>query len=457
MKQPSAKNVVVVGGGLVGSLLSILLARRGSDVRLLERRGDMRSSTAESGRSINLVLTTRGIRGLELAGLEERAARITIPVMGRMMHTIDGELSYQPYGKDGSECNHSISRAGLNRLLLSEAESCGVRIEFEKKVCGADLERGKLFLADGSEVEAPVIFGADGGGSAVRRVLVGLDGFEESIQPLGHGYKELLIPPDEDGAFRIEKNALHIWPRGDLMLMALPNLDGSFTVTLYLPEVGPSSFREVNSTERVRDLFTEQFPDSIPLIPDFEASYLDNPIGNLGTVRCRPWHFRDRLLLIGDAAHAVVPFFGQGMNCGFEDCVVLDALLETHGDDWERAFAEFTPSRKPQADAIADMAVENFVEMRDKVGDPGFLLRKEVEHRLEQTMPREYRSRYSMVMYSSIPYRRALEAGLIQQEILDDLCDGLASAADLDLDLARRRIREKLTPFLDRHSIDLSY
>jgi kynurenine 3-monooxygenase len=455
--------VTIVGGGLVGSLLAAFLVRRKFRVTVRERRPDPRAGDGEGGRSINLVVTSRGMHALRKVGLDEVVARSTVAVPGRMVHAIDGGLTYQPYGRDESECNYSVSRAGLNRLLIAETEKRGVRFRFEERLADADLRRGRLTFADEASgedetVDVDVVIGADGAGSAVRGAMHGLDGFREAIEPLGHGYKELLIPAAEGGGYRIEKHALHIWPRGHLMLMALPNLDGSFTVTLYLPEEGPISFREMTTADEAHDLFEKYFPDAIPLIPDLSESLFANPAGSLGTVRCHPWHVEGRAVLIGDAAHAIVPFFGQGMNCGFEDCVVFDRLLAEHGRDaWDTVFAEFTRERKPHADAIADMALENFVEMRDRVGDARFLLRKQVEHGLERNWPREYRSRYSMVMYGDVPYRVAQEAGLIQQAILDELCDGLERAEALDSDRARRLIARTLTPFLERHDVDLSY
>jgi kynurenine 3-monooxygenase len=380
-----------------------------------------------------------------------------------MMHAFEGALAYQPYGRDDSECNYSISRTELNRLLITEAEKRGARFRFGNRLTGADFESGRLTFVDdvsgaSETIEAEVVFGADGAGSALRAAMQKLEGYREAIEPMSHGYRELLIPAGADGAYRIEKHALHIWPRGRLMLMALPNLDGSFTVTLYLPEEGATSFRELNTPEKVEDLFQRQFPDAIPLIPDLAGSFFRKPAGSLGTVRCHPWHFGGRAVLIGDAAHAIVPFFGQGMNCGFEDCVVLDRLIAERGRaSWETVFPEFTRERKPHADAIADMAMENFVEMRDLVGDARFRLRKQVEHRLEVDWPREYRSRYSMVMYGDVPYRVAQEAGRIQQEILDELCDGLDRADELDGKRARRLIGEKLKPFLEHHAVDLTY
>jgi len=453
--------VTIVGGGLVGSLLAILLARRGHAVTVHERRSDLRKGEVEAGRSINLAVTRRGIRALERVGLAERALALTVPVHGRMVHGPTGGVAFQPYGRDTSECNYSISRAALNEFLVREAEARGARLRFDSRLVEADFERGRLVFEnprDGrrEETRARVVFGADGAGSAARAALSRTPGFVERLEPLGHGYKELDIPAGPGGGFRIEKNALHVWPRGAFMLMALPNPDGNFTVTLYLPERGPHGFDRLDAPARVTALFREQFPDALPLIADLEAAFFDRPTGALGTVRCRPWRSGDRALLLGDAAHAIVPFFGQGMNCGFEDCTVLDDLIASQAG-WGEVFAEFERLRQPNADAIADMAIENFVEMRDRVGDARFLLRKAVEHRLEVEMPSEYRSRYSMVMYSHIPYRTAQEAGEVQQTILDELCRELASAGDLDLGLARRLIRERLAPLLRQRAASLDY
>ena len=462
MRKVTNQRLVIVGGGLVGSLLSVHLARRGAEVTVYESRNDIRETAGEGGRSINLVLTTRGIGALERAGLKTGALDLTVPVNGRMVHALNGGMAYQPYGRDESECNHSISRAELNRFLIDEAEVHGVRFSFQTRLIGADINAGRLTLEDSvsgewQSIDAPIVIGADGAMSAVRAELVKLPGNEESVEPLQYGYKELVIPAASDGSYRIEKRALHIWPRGDVMLMALPNRDGSFTVTLYLPYEGEHGFEALDSEDQVLRFFETYFPDSIPLIPDLGASFFENPTGNLGTVRCRPWYYRDRVALIGDAAHAVVPFFGQGMNCGFEDCTVLDELIDEHGEDWARVFRRYGEARKIDADAIADMALDNFVEMRDRVGDPRFLLRKQVEHLLEDRMPREYRSRYSMVMYSNIPYHVAQRAGRIQEEILAELLEGLGAAADLDLQRARELIRRKLTPFLEEQSVALDY
>ena len=453
--------VAIVGGGLVGSLLAVFLARRGIAVTLYERRPDPRLVGAGGGRSINLVVTSRGIAALRRVGLERDVLALSVPVRGRMMHSVEGRLTFQPYGKDDSECNHSISRGRLNEYLLTAAERAGVRSRFELRLVDADPRAGRLtFAAPGGTqevVSARVALGADGAASVVRASLMRLPGHAESIEMLEHGYKELEIPPAAGGAFRLDERALHIWPRGGSMMMALPNPDGSFTVTLYLPHRGPQGFAGLDSAARVQELFRALFPDALPLIPGLDREFFSNPTGELGTVRCGPWNCAGRTALVGDAAHALVPFFGQGMNCGFEDCTVLDELLERYGADFDALLPEYARLRKPEADAIADMALENFVEMRDRVGDPAFLLRKQVEHRLEQTMPREYRSRYSMVAFSLIPYSAAREAGRIQDGILDELCRGLRSADELDLDRAQRLVAERLTPFLRARSIRLDY
>ena len=454
--------VAIVGAGLVGSLLASVLRRRGYAVTVHERRPDPREAGGEGGRSINLVLTRRGIRALERVELADGAFDLTVPVTGRMVHDLDGSLAYQPYGRNASECNYSISRAALNRYLIDAAEALGARFQFGMRLDSADLDLGHLTVRDEisgttRDFAADRIVGADGAGSAVREAFRTIDGFRDSTELLSHGYKELLFPALPEGGYSIEPHALHIWPRGSLMLMALANLDGSFTGTLYLPRAGEDGFDELTSRGRVEALFGAQFPDAIPLIPDLESEFFTNPTGHLGTVRCGPWHHLDRALLIGDAAHAIVPFFGQGMNSGFEDCRVLDDLLDTHGDAWDEVLPEFSRVRKPDADAIAGMAIDNFEEMRDRVGDPRFLLRKAIEHRLEDAAPHEYRSRYSLVMYSHVPYDLCRRAGVVQQELLDELCDGLASVDDLDVPRALERVRVRFAPFVAEHGLSLDY
>jgi len=455
------RRVSIVGGGLVGSLLAVFLRRRGDPVVVFEARGDPRTGALAGGRSINLIVTVRGIHALREVGLWGAVSKITAPVIGRMMHDRSGAQAYQPYGKDDSECNYSVSRGALNNLLLSAAGEAGAELRFDHQLTVFEPATNRLHFvaADGSETQetGELVLGADGAASRVRAGLMQLPGASESIDMLTHGYKELEFPAATDGGFTMDPRALHIWPRGEFMLMGLPNPDGSFTATLYLPHEGRNSFAELTDDRAVRGFFDREFPDAVPLLPALTSEFADHPTGELGTVRCSPWHSNGNAALIGDAAHAVVPFFGQGMNAGFEDCTVLAELLERHEGDWERTLPAYDASRKPNDDAIADMALDNFVEMRERVGDPAFLLRKQIEHRLEQAFPTEYRSRYSMVVYSRIPYAVAQQAGRIQAKLLDGWCTGIRAAGELDLNAARQAIRESLTPFLEEHGARLDY
>ncbi len=455
------KKVTIVGGGLVGALLAVFLRRRGYPVAVYEARPDPRVGPLAGGRSINLIVTERGIHALREVDLWEAVESITARVTGRMMHDRSGEQAYQPYGKDDSECNHSVSRGGLNNLLLSAAEEAGAELVFEHRLIEFDPATNNLRFATSGDSETDVtgelIFGADGAASKVRAGLMALPDASESIEMLSHGYKELEFPAAADGGFAMEGKALHIWPRGEFMLMGLPNPDGTFTGTLYLPTEGRLSFDALVEELAAEVFFKREFPDAVPLLPDLGKQFDDHPTGELGTVRCSPWHAGGTAALIGDAAHAIVPFFGQGMNCGFEDCTVLDELIGKFDGDWERVLPAYDAARKPNADAIAAMALDNFVEMRERVGDPRFLLRKQVEHRLEQAFPTDFRSRYSMVVYSRIPYAVCRQAGRIHDELLDEWCRGLESAEELDLEAARAAIDEKLTPFLREHGAGLDY
>lgn len=456
------QQITIVGAGLVGCLAAISLARRGFEVAVYERRSDIRHGPIASGRSINLVLTRRGLRALALVGLDRKALDLTVRVSGRMIHSRDGQTTYQPYGRNDTECNYSISRGELNQFLIDEAEAVGVTFHFDRTLHAANFETGQMrfrnVTGQAFEVEVQAVLGADGVASAVRASFVESRGVDEQIQMLEYGYKELVIPAGKQGSFVIEGHALHIWPRGDSMMMALPNLDGSFTVTLYMRHVGARSFESLDTPEAVEALFRTEFSDAVALIPHRVTDFFLNPAGELGTVRCRPWNTDGRMLLIGDAAHAIVPFFGQGMNLGFEDCRVLGEMLDASGSgDLRKVFADFSTERKPDADAIADMALENFVEMRDRVADSGFLLRKKVDSELERTWPTEYRTRYSMVMYSHTPFRIAQCAGKIQDEILDELCIGLDGVEELDFERARRLIRERFAPFIESHDVNLEY
>lgn len=456
-----SQRVVIVGAGLVGALLAILLKRRGYNVELFEQRSDMRRVDLPAGRSINLVLTNRGLRALELLGLRERVLELTVPVLGRMMHDRGGELAYQPYGKDDSECNYSISRTALNIFLLNVAQHDGVPIHFDHALKQADFETGMMSFSgpDGElELRADVIFGADGAGSKVRRLMAEvIPGFEQDAQLISHGYKELTFAAGPEGSYAMAGHALHIWPRGHHMLMGLANLDGSFTGTLYLPFEGEDSVEQLQTPQAVRAFFEEHYADAIGLmsLPP-EVDFFDGPTGKLGTVRCGPWHIKGRALLIGDAAHAIVPFFGQGLNCGFEDCAVLDELLR-EGLSLEQTFERFYHARKPNAEAIADMALENFIEMSSKVADERFLLRKKIERRIEQELGHLYRSRYATVMYSPIPYSVAFQAGHLQERLLAELMEGINAPDELDLERAKTLIEQRLSPFYAQHQVDLSF
>ena len=416
--------VVVLGAGLVGSLLAILLARRGHRVDVYERRPDLRKADISAGRSINLALSDRGLRALERAGVADRVRQVAIPMKGRALHQPDGSTGFLPYGRDDQWIN-SVSRGGLNATLLDLAEEHdGVRVFFQRRCVGADLKRGAARVEDGDrvvDVEADVVFGADGAFSALRYEMQKLDRFQYAQDFLDYGYKELTIPPGPGGAFLLEKNALHIWPRGRFMLIALPNLDGSFTCTLFLPYEGDASFARTATPAGARAFFAEHFADALALMPTFDDDFARNPTGSLPTIRCLPWTHAGRFCLIGDAAHAIVPFFGQGMNAGFEDCTVLDELLAAAGDDFARVLPAFEASRKPNADAIAALALENFVEMRDKVADPVFLLRKKIEARIGALRPDRFVPKYTMVTFSHMPYAEALARGARQDRALDEI------------------------------------
>jgi kynurenine 3-monooxygenase len=447
----STQKITIVGAGLNGPLLAILLRQRGFGVEIYERRPDMRKVKLSAGRSINLALSTRGIYALQQAGLWERMRSIIIPMRGRMMHSVSGELTFQPYGKDETEVINSISRAELNIALMNAAEEQGAAIRFNQRCTGYDLKTGALRFRDGeSEKEtiqrAAVVIGCDGSASAIRAEMLKLNRFDFSQQYLGYGYKELTIPAGAGGEHLLETNALHIWPRGNLMLIALPNIDGTFACILFLPFEGQDSFASIASQSQVVDFFESRFPDAIRLMPHLADNYFANPTGSMVTIKCSPWHAEGKLLLLGDAAHAIVPFFGQGLNCGFEDCTSLMSSLDRHGPDWEFVFREFECARKVNTDAIADMAVENFVEMRDRVADSGFLFRKKVELALEDRYPRRFVPKYAMVTFHRVPYSVALARGIIQERILAELCGSGNRIEDLDWKRAEQLIQRDLTP-----------
>lgn len=444
-------SITLIGAGLNGPLLALGLVKRGFSVEIRERRPDMRRVRISAGRSINLALSTRGIHALTEAGLWNEMRKIVIPMKGRMMHSVTSELTFQPYGKDEVEVIHSISRAELNIALMNAAEEQGVKIHFQQRCTGIDLKAGMLQFRDEQTGEdrtfdSSVVIGCDGSASAIRGEMLRLSRFNFSQQYLDYGYKELTIPAGPGGKHVLETNALHIWPRGNYMLIALPNVDGTFACILFLPFDGANSFAQLTTQSTVIEFFRSRFPDAIPLMPDVGDSFFGNPTGAMVTVKCSPWHVDGRALLLGDAAHAIVPFFGQGINCGFEDCTCLLQLLDRHGADWGRVFREFEKARKINTDAIADLAVENFVEMRDRVADPRFLFRKKVELALEAKYPQLFVPKYAMVTFHRVPYATALQRGQVQDRMLAELCDPIERVEDLDWSKADRLIRSQLTP-----------
>ncbi len=445
------ERITLVGAGLNGPLLGLELARRGFEVDIYERRPDMRQVRISAGRSINLAISTRGIHALQQAGLWEQMQQIIVPMRGRMIHSVNSELTFQPYGKDETEVINSISRADLNVALMDAAEKNGVRIQFQQRCLGIDLRSGTLRLRDEEtrkekQVGANVVIGCDGSASAIRGEMLRTTRFNFSQNYLDYGYKELTIPASADGRHALETNALHVWPRGNYMLIALPNIDETFACILFLPFGGNDSFSQLEDDKSVRDFFRERFPDAVPLMPGLTENFFENPTGAMVTVKCAPWHVEGRVLLLGDAAHAIVPFFGQGINCGFEDCTVLLELIDKHGANWAAVFREFEHARKENTDAIADLAVENFVEMRDRVADPRFLFRKKVELALEAKYPGVFIPKYAMVTFHRVPYSTALRRGQLQDRMLSELCDGVERLEDLNWKRADQLIRKDLAP-----------
>lgn len=425
----ATKSIAIAGAGLVGSLLAIYLKKRGYDVTVFERRADMRKKGAEAGRSINLALSNRGIRALEETGLADELKKVAIPMHGRMMHDKQGKLNSFAYGKEGQFIN-SVSRSGLNVVLMDEAEKLGVTFRFDQRITKVDLEKTSLTIGPQSTVDSrpltvdekfDLIIGADGAFSAVRSSFQFTDRFDYKQDYIDHGYKELHIPPGVNGSFQLEKNYLHIWPRESFMMIALPNPDGSFTCTLFFPFEGNPSFDSLKTKQDVEKFFEETFPDAKRLIPDLLHDFDLNPTSSLVTIKCYPW-VRNKTLLIGDAAHGIVPFYGQGMNAGFEDCRILNDLLNQHQDNWDVVLSEFQKLRKPDTDAIAQLALDNFVEMRDLVADADFLLRKKIEGKLYELFPDKWIPLYPMVTFmDSMRYSDALRIGRKQKKIMDEV------------------------------------
>jgi kynurenine 3-monooxygenase len=434
-------NILIIGAGLVGTLLAHQLANRGYAVTVVEKREDMRRADISAGRSINLALAERGREALRRAGQLSNIEARLVEMRGRLLHPLEGEPRFQAYGQHASEVIYSVSRGELNRTLISAAEDSGARIVFNASCEQIDLENRfvSIRMDDSNTLlkwSFDRVLGADGAGSVVREAILSASRQVGVLEEMDHAYKELSISPAEDGSFRMDPHALHIWPRGGFMLIALPNPDHSFTLTLFLPREGErNSFAGLQTPSHVRAFFEEQFPDITPWLTNLTSEFATNPTGKLATLRCWPWHDGERALILGDAAHAIVPFHGQGMNCGFEDCDVLLELIDQSGHDWKQVIPEFCRLRKPNADAIADLALKNYLVMRDQVRDTTFALRQQVEFELERRWPQQYIPKYAMVMFHRIPYAVALERGAAQEEFVAQL---MASAQSLqDIDFAR--------------------
>ncbi|MCF6299672.1 MAG: FAD-dependent monooxygenase [Proteobacteria bacterium] len=471
------QDITIIGAGLVGSMMAIYLGKRGYKVDVFEKLPDIRKEKISAGRSINLALANRGIRPMQQLGIMDKVEKLLIPMKGRMIHDIDGKLQFQSYGQKPEEVIYSVSRGGLVSLLRDEAEATGnVTFYFKQALKSVDYTNNTIELQNQDEStfkhSFKILLGADGAPSNVRKSFEknGVQGVTFDL--LDHSYKELTIPAkasmgsehlisqpkpmikeqkkcsdpiDFDPVdFAIDKNSLHIWPRGEYMLIALPNLDGSFTVTLFMPSKGKLSFETLTTNKAVIALFENKFKDARDLMPNLTEMFFENPTGILGTIRCEQWQYKNALL-IGDSAHAVVPFHGQGMNCGFEDCYELNALLDKHNDNWEIVMGLYTNIRKPNANAIADMALENYIEMRDSVRDPKFHLKKAIAFELEKRFPKQFIPRYSMVMFHHIGYAEAQARGLIQAGILNQLSAGIEDVEDigeLDIELAGELVKQ---------------
>ena len=447
------RSITLIGAGLAGALLATLLARRGWQVHVYEKRGDPRLKGYEGGRSINLALAERGRHALRQADADDAVMRQAVMMRGRMVHSREGVLQLQRYGRDDSEVIWSIHRGDLNICLLDLAEQAGAHLHFHQRLADVDFaskRAGFIDDRDGShrQIDFTALVGADGAGSSLRAAMMKQVDLGERTDFLDHSYKELEIPPDENGDFKIEANALHIWPRGHYMCIALPNDEKTFTVTLFLPNEGDPSFATVKTGADARVLFQRDFADAIPLIPELEQDWERNPPGLLATLYLDRWHIDGRAVLLGDAAHAMVPFHGQGMNCAFEDCVALARQLDAHADH-AAAFAAFQAERQPNAAAIQHMALENYLEMRDRVDDPEFLLQRQLELTLQERHPGRFVPHYTMVTFMLIPYATALHRSEIQREILVEATHGMASLETVDWQAVDAQVLSRLDLLVD--------
>lgn len=421
----NGKNVVIVGAGLVGSLWAVYLSKAGYKVTIYERRSDIRKAEISAGKSINLALSVRGWTALDAVGVGDEIRKIAIPMHGRVMHDLEGNLTYQPYGKEG-EAIYSVSRGKVNAAMMDIAEKYGkATIHYNHECQNVDLTNGIAFLKNSLtgekiEVKADLIFAVDGAFSAVRfNSMQKLNRFNYSQNYIADGYRELLLPANEDGSYKLDKNALHIWPRGRFMMIALANEDGSFTCTLFMPHEGDKfAFDKLNSPEAVNTFFKTVFPDFYEMVPNVAEAWENHPLSNLAIIRCSPWT-NGKVALMGDAAHATVPFYGQGMNAGFEDCTVLSNLMKKHNENWEAIFEEYSRERKPDGDALQDLSLDNYYVMRDYVSDPEFLLRKKIEAKFSELYPKSWLPLYSQVTFSNIRYSVAYQQGKKQSDIMD--------------------------------------
>ena len=436
---------IIIGSGLAGPLLAIYLSQRGYPVQLYEKRPDLRVENIPEGRSINLALSHRGIKAIKSAGVFDKIDPLLIPMKGRMVHLSGGDIEFQPYSIHPHEYINSVSRGELNKILMTKAEASGkVQIYFDHSLLEIDEYTNELIFENGNR--APVadhVFGADGAGSVIRKHIDGKVLSPSYVDPLGHDYKELHIAPSKDGEFQLDSSALHIWPRGEFMLIALPNMDKSFTCTLFLPIEGKRSFKSLRTPELVTEFFHTYFEDVLPLVENFPNTFFDNPTGKLATVYTDEWQYNNQYCLIGDAAHAVVPFFGQGMNASFEDCEVLMQCLDEAQGNWEGVCEKYSSVRKADGDAIAKMAIENYVEMRDLVTRKEFIQQKEIANILMERFPDRFIPRYNMVSFTSIPYSEVYRRSAIQKEIISKL-----DLKKPDITAAESMVKEKLSPLV---------
>jgi kynurenine 3-monooxygenase len=450
------KEITILGAGLVGSLLAVLFRKRNYSVSILERRPDIRKATLSAGKSINLAMSYRGWKAMEKAGLKTELEQIAIPMYGRQIHNMDGSTIFQAYGKN-NEAIYSVSRSELNIRLMNAAEKLGTNIFFESISKNVDVKNNEVIYEKNSEtikLQADLLIGADGAFSSLRNAYVAMDKCDFQQFYIEHGYKELHIPAKENGAYALEKNALHIWPRKNFMLIALPNMDGSFTLTLFFPFKGDISFETVKTDSEILNFFETYFANTISISPNLLSDFKTNPTSSLITVKINPWTYQDKSLLIGDAAHAIVPFYGQGMNAGFEDCTELIEIIEKNNDtDWDKILQQYAKARKVNGDAVAQLALNNFIEMRDLIADPKFLERKKIEKELGLLYPSIYNSVYEMVSFTNTPYNKALNSANAQNELYNKIMQ--LDNGDFFENIKQANFKTKLDLLLNEYTLQI--